>query len=430
MFPMKIELLYKGVQELVAIRDSHRVERVRPRTVDVHVTDENLIRNAIRAPIDSVSLQDFISSYKSFLIIVNDHARPTPTPKIIKVLLPFLENKKFKIVVASGTHKSPSEDDLRTLILGDFYDRLRKVTVLHDSKSGGFTTVGTTTRGTVVMLNGVINDFEGIIAINSIEPHYFAGFTGGRKSFLPGLAAYDTIEANHSMALLEESCIMNLKSNPLHLDLEEAAQMVAQNHPIFAINVVLDGTGKIAGAFAGDVVKQLYVGAKLATEIYSPTIENEPDILIAVVNPPLDQNLYQAQKGFENCRMTVKSGGIMILIASCYDGIGPKDYAEMLQSGQTVEELAMKFEQIKTNYQLGWHKVGSIPPFLVDKQLWIVSDIPKAVLSRMFIKGFSSIQDALDAAVREKGENTNILIIEDSASVCPTLPARLGNVSC
>lgn len=427
---MKVELLYKGVQKLVTMPDSHRMESVRPRTVDVHVTDEKLVLNAIGAPIDSVSLQDFISSYKSFLIIVNDHARPTPTPKIIKVLLPFLENKEFKIVVASGTHKSPSEDNLRTLILGDFYDRLRNVTVFHDSKSGDFTTVGTTTRGTVVMLNGIINDFEGIIAINSIEPHYFAGFTGGRKSFLPGLAAYDTIEANHSMALLEESCIMNLESNPLHLDLEEAAQMVMQNHPIFAINVVLDGTGKIAGAFAGDIIKQLYVGAKLATEIYSPTIENEPDILIAVVNPPLDQNLYQAQKGFENCRMIVKSGGIMILIASCYDGIGPKDYAEMLQSGRTVEDLAKKFEQIKMNYQLGWHKVGSIPPFLVDKQLWMVSDIPKAVLSRMFIRGFSSIQDALDTAVREKGENASILIVEDSASVCPTLSIGLGNASC
>ncbi|MHA1483727.1 MAG: lactate racemase domain-containing protein, partial [Candidatus Thorarchaeota archaeon] len=94
---MKVELLYKGVQKLVTIPDSHRVESVRPRTVDVHVTDEKLVLNAIGAPIDSVSLQDFISSYKSFLIIVNDHARPTPTPKIIKVLLPFLENKEFKI---------------------------------------------------------------------------------------------------------------------------------------------------------------------------------------------------------------------------------------------------------------------------------------------------------------------------------------------
>jgi len=421
---MKVELFYKGGQELVEIRASHRVESVRPRTVDVHVTEEKLIQNAIGAPIDSGTLQDFIDSYKSFLIVVNDHARATPTPKIIKVLLPLLENKKFKMVVASGTHTSPSEDDLRTLILGDFYDRLRRVTVLHDSRSGDFTTIGTTSRGTVVTLNQIINDFEAIIAINSIEPHYFAGFTGGRKSFLPGLAAYDTVEANHSMALLEESCIMNLKSNPLHQDLEEAAQMVVENHPTFAINVVLDGNGKIVGAFAGDVIKQLYEGARLATEIYSPVIENEPDILIAVVNAPLDQNLYQAQKGFENCRMTVKSGGIMILVASCYGGIGPQDYAEMLQSGRTVEELATKFEQVKMNYQLGWHKVGSIPPFLADKQLWMVSDIPKAVLGRMFIRGFPSIQDALDAAVKEKGENASILIVEDSSSVCPTLSIR------
>ena len=112
--------------------------------------------------------------------------------------------------------------------------------------------------------------------------------------------------------------------------------------------------------------------------------------------------------------------GIMILVASCYDGIGPDDYAGMLQSGSSPEDLAAKFEEIKVNYQLGWHKVGSIPPFLVDKELWMVTQLEQDSLDRMFFKGFKSVQKAIDAAIKKKGPNTTFLVVKDSANVCPT----------
>jgi nickel-dependent lactate racemase len=418
---MKLDIYYNGFNEGVQIPDSCQVEVVEPKVVKRTASEDDLIRGAIGNPIDAKPLKEFIDENESFLVIVNDHARPTPTPKILKHVMPLLRGKRFGFIVACGTHGPPSEDDLRNLILGEFYDELREDLTIHDAKTADFVNLGKTSKGTSIDINKIINEYQAFIPINSIEPHYFAGFTGGRKSFLPGISAYESIEENHSMALLEESKIMALKGNPLHEDFEEATRIILEDRPTFAINVVLDGEHNIVGAFSGEIFKQLYEGAKLAEEIYSPVAETTPDVLVSVVHSPLDQNLYQAQKGFESCLLAVKPGGILILVASCYDGIGPDDYTEMLQSGSSPEDLAAKFEEIKVNYQLGWHKVGSIPPFLIDKDLWMVTKLEQDSLDRMFIKGFKTAQEAIDAAIAKKGPNINFLVVKDSGNVCPRI---------
>ena len=417
-----IQFYYDGNDIDVKIPDGISVEVIKPLSLDLTKSEDEIISRSLKDPINSPSFQEFVKDHNSFLLILNDHARATPTPKLLKHILPLLDDKQMGIIIASGTHSLPSEEDLKSLILGEYYSELRELVAFHDAKAKGeFISLGTTSQGTEVRVSRIINEYEAIITINSIEPHYFAGFTGGRKSFLPGISEYFSIEANHSMALLDESRILKLKGNPLHEDLEEAAHLVTDSHPVFGINVVLDGSGKIVGSFTGDIFEQLYEGAELAKKVYAPPIKEAPDILFSVVHAPLDQNLYQAQKGFENCLYALKPGGIMILIASCYDEIGPKDYEAMLQSASTREGLAAKFEEIKSNYQLGWHKVGSIPTFLEDKELWMVTRISEKKLRRMFIRGFTDSQKAMDEAIKKLGINCKVLVVQDSANVCPVL---------
>jgi nickel-dependent lactate racemase len=419
---MKFSIYYDGNETEIDLPRGMNIESIQPRSLELNKTEDEIISDALNQPINAPTLTNFLQDFESILLIVNDHARATPTPKILKHLLPLLESKHLGIIIASGTHNLPSEDDIKNLILGENYSQLRKLTVFHNSKNPeSFEFLGKTTRGTEVRVNRIIEEYDAIITINSIEPHYFAGFTGGRKSFLPGIAAYQSIESNHSMALLKESRMLVLKGNPLHEDLEEAAHFITKNHPVFGINVVLDGSGKIVGAFSGNIFDQLYKGAELAKTIYAPELNEPVDILVSIVHSPLDQNLYQAQKGFENCLFALNPGGIMILVASCYDGIGPADYANMLQSAETPKELGNLFEEIKENYRLGWHKVGSIPTFLQDKELWMVTKIPDEQLSRMFIKGFDTIQKAIDEALKIKGQSSRILLVHDSANVCPVL---------
>ncbi|MHA1771559.1 MAG: nickel-dependent lactate racemase [Candidatus Thorarchaeota archaeon] len=418
---MKIEMIYKGLPVQIEIPESCKVTIVEPRSVKQEIEPSKMIKDALESPIDHVKFSEFVAQHKSFLLIINDHARSTPTPDILREILPLLREKQFRVIVASGTHASPNESDLREIILGEFYDELREKVVLHDSRNSKMINLGTTKRGTPVVLNAIVNDFEAIIAINSIEPHYFAGFTGGRKSILPGIAAFDTIEANHSMALLDEARLLQLKGNPLHEDLEEAAQMLARDHHIFAINIVQDGEKKIAHVVTGDMFKQLYEGAKTAQEIYAPKIDEPADLVISVVHPPLDHDLYQGAKGFENTRFALRKGGVLMLVAACQGGIGDKSYAEMMTCADSPEEMYKKFKEVIKHYQLGWHKVGSIPPFLAEHKLWFVTEIDDETVKKMHMRPFHDIQSAIDTAIETLGHDINILIVQDAGNVCPVI---------
>lgn len=416
---LRIKVEYSGSEEEIEIPDACNVNVVEPKSVETSESESAMIRNALSNPIESISFEEFIEKHESFLVIVNDHARRTPTPTVLKEILPFLQDEEFKIIIASGTHARPSEEDIRDLILGEFYDELRDSIIFHSAKESEMFELGETTRGTPLRFNGVLNDFEAFIPINSIEPHYFAGFTGGRKSLFPGVAAYDTVEANHSMALLEEAQLLRLKGNPLHEDMEEAVHMLLEDHPTFAINLVQDGAGKVAKALAGDIFKQLYIGAETAREIYAPEIDRPADLVLSVVHSPLDQDLYQGAKGFENTRMAVKDGGILILVAACPGGIGSEDYERMMTSSKSVEEMYQKFLEVKEDYELGWHKVGSVPPFLDKHELWMVTKMAEEKVCSMHMKGFKTVQAAIDAAIDKLGTDIDVLVVHDSGNVSP-----------
>lgn len=416
---MDVNLYYAGKTHAVHLPSDATVKILEPRKIDREKTDSQLIQEALRSPINAEPFDTFIAQYESFLVIVNDHARSTPTATLLKAILPYLDEKDFKIIVASGTHTQPTKEILRNTIFKDLYPKLKDKILLHDAKESATVEIGHTSRGTPVRLNRVITEFEAFIPINSIEPHYFAGYTGGRKSFIPGIAAYESIEANHSMALQESARILQLKGNPLHEDLEEAITMILEDHPTFAINAVLDGEGKIIQTIAGNIIEQLYQGAELARDIYAPEIEEKADILLSVVHPPLDKNLYQAQKGLENCKFAVKDGGIFILISECREGIGPEDYQEMLASGETLDELYDVFKKRVEHYELGWHKVGSIPEFLKTKEFWMVTTLSQETAKKIHVKPFSSIQQAFNEAIKKKGKDATIVIVKDSGNIAP-----------
>lgn len=418
---MKFDVLYAGEKTTIDIPESCNVQVVEPQPVDVDMDPAQIVDDALESPIDSPSFEEFIASHDSFLVIVNDYARRTPTPEILKVVLLYLEDVDFKIIVASGTHAKPTEKDLREQILGQFYEELKDRVILHDCKNDEMVNYGETSRGTPLKFNKTITEFDAIIAINSIEPHYFAGYTGGRKSILPGIAEYMTVERNHSMALDQRANVLALKGNPLHEDMKEAVGKVVDDYPTFGINVVQDGEGRIVGAVAGDIFKQLYKGAELAEEIYAPSIENKVDLLLSVVYPPLDHDLYQGAKGFENTKNVVRDGGIMALMVACPGGIGNEEYTEMMQCADSVEGLVKRFEEMQEHYELGAHKIGSIPPFLANKELWMVTEMSEETVESINLKKTLSPQAAVDMAYEKLGPDMDVLIVRDSGNVVPRL---------
>ena len=318
-----------------------------------------------------VSELDDLSDERT-LYIVNDNQRPTKTKKIIERIDIRPEDK---IIVASGSHRAPTERWI-TDTLGE-----RKNVIIHDARRSPVTFYGRTSLGNDIYLNSEIDNAERIVVITSVEPHYFAGFTGGRKSFLPGIAKYETIERNHTHALDKNARVLTLENNPVHEEMMEACRFVQDRKEVFCVNMVLDLEGTVASIESGDIVGSFFRACDLAREIYAVRIGKKYDTVITVASPPMDISLYQAQKAMENAKIALKDGGKLVLISQCRKGIGAPAFYDLLTSG-TPDEVA---EKIEKEYRLGWHKAAKMAEALKTYEVCVVTDLSKDLLEAIHI---------------------------------------------
>jgi nickel-dependent lactate racemase len=370
------------------------------------------------------SLEEFLRGGTRVLIIVNDATRPTPTAVILEGLLPALEEagltvENLTILVATGAHRAPTEEEFRQ-ILGGLYNTLRERCVHHDArKSADMIKLGTTRNGTPIELNKLLFKADRIIATGSVEPHYFAGFTGGRKAFLPGIASYKTIEANHKQALSSAARSLALEGNPVHEDMMDALPLIKA--PVFSVMTVLDKDQGVAAVTAGDLLASFYAAVEIARQIFCVSIPSKADIVVSVAKFPMDIDLYQSQKAIDNGAIALKDGGELILVSSCRDGIGDEAYAQLLTRASSPEDA---IERIKAGYKLGYHKAAKMAAVSSRAAVTAVTELQTEWLAGMFIESAASPQKALNKALeRAKVQGITkpaILILPDG---CVTVPA-------
>jgi lactate racemase len=371
----------------------------------------NSIAGALEEPLNSPSLKHFLDCAKNVLIIVNDATRPTPTAKVIDEIFEDLKPYNVTFIIAVGTHRELTDEEYAK-IFGKYRSRL--TIVLHDAKTSEMMYLGTTSRGTEVRINQLAGSADKIIVIGSAEPHYFAGYSGGRKAILPGIAAHETIRQNHKLALLPESKILTLKDNPVHEDMAEACKMVKTD--IFSIQTVLDTNHNIYFASAGDVFASHEACCEKVDELFSAEITEKADIIISVVKSPLNLDLYQSHKAVENAKSALKKGGIFILISECSEGIGNDNFYKLLSSCTTAEQVQSK---IAEGYKLGWHKAAKLAEFFVNAHLWAVTNMDSDVPEKIFIRPFENVKQAIEEAIEQKGQTAKMLFISDGANLVP-----------
>jgi len=240
---MKIDVPYGKDGSMSAnISDDVKVDFREANDVQIGDEDDN-IRTAINNPINSKSFKEFLNGAKKVLIIVNDATRPTPTKKVLEFIFDDLKQIEFNFIIATGAHRGPSQEEYLQ-IFGPYYDEIRDRIIVHDARvEEDMVYLGDSTNGTAMYVNKAGVEADKIIIISSVEPHYFAGYTGGRKSFLPGIAGYKTIEQNHKLALAPEAKALALNGNPVHEDMVDAIKTVKQE--IFSIMTVLDKHHKV-----------------------------------------------------------------------------------------------------------------------------------------------------------------------------------------
>ena len=409
---MKLKIAYgKSFQELLVDPDNTTVISMPGKKQAAPLSE--LITNAVLNPNSSLPLPAFLQDCRKLLVIVNDSTRGIPTAQLLENLRQYWDHLDVKYIVATGAHRPSTESELQQ-IFGSIYHSSRDLIFIHNAEKDPMIDLGKTSFDTPVQFNRIISEVDKIINLNSVEPHYFAGYTGGRKSFMPGIASYQSIEKNHSLAMLPSSSLLQLQRNPVHADMSEAVELIDKE--IFSLNTVLNSENMIIHISAGDWKASFQEAVKQAETIFLQPAPGQAEIVVAVVCPPLDEDLYQAQKGIENCRKVLKKNGIMILVAACPGGIGKDQFYQLLSSCQTPQEV---FKQIELSYHLGYHKAAKFADLMRDHQLWMVTDITVSQLEKINIRKFRTVNTALQEAISLKGKAARIIFNQDAGLVIP-----------
>ncbi len=382
---------------------------------EVKIGDETeVIRRALSNPIGSKSLSDFLKGARDVLFIVNDPTRPTPTARVLDIIEKDISGYPVSFIIASGVHRAPTPEEYLQIFSEKYYGKYKDRIFVHDGRKSEVVYLGTSKNGTEMEINKLGIDAHKIVIISSVEPHYFAGYTGGRKSFLPGIASYKTIEQNHKLALKREACALKLEGNPVHEDMIDALGTVKKE--IFTINTVLDKNHRIYAAAAGDIYKSMDEAVAKANEVFAARIPQKAEIVVSVAKFPSDIDLYQAQKAIDNAKYALADGGILILVAKCRSGIGDESFVNLLSSASSPKDA---LDRIERKFVLGYHKAAKMAEIGLWAQTWAVTDLEPQLLKKIFIRPFSSFQEALDEALKEKGKDAKVLVLLDGSLTIP-----------
>ncbi len=357
---------------------------------------------------------EFVRGAKDLLVIVNDQTRPTPTRLVLEAIESFLDETDLTFIIATGVHRGPTEEEYRQIFGDRLFEKYREKIRVHDARKDEMVYLGTSRAGTEMYVNKIGVDADRILAIGSVEPHYFAGYTGGRKSFLPGIASYRTIEQNHEHALEPGARSLSLEGNPVHEDMIDALDVVKKE--IFTIMTVLDKDHSIYAVTAGDIHGAFNEAIVRADEVFVAEIPKKAEVVVTAAKHPMDIDLYQSQKAMDNGKLALADGGIMILVSSCRDGVGEDAFVRLLSSADTPEGV---FEEIKKGYKLGYHKAGKMAEIFLRGDVRAVTALSDELIESIFITPEHDLQKAIDRALDEKGPGAQVLFLLDGSVTVP-----------
>ncbi len=410
---MKLEIPFGHRYETVAFPPGSKPDHI-GRTAGSKANEVSSVTRAIGRPAELPALPEYLHDLKDLLVVVNDGTRATPTGLILDSIHEALEAiPRLKIVVATGLHRAPTEEEYRR-ILGPTHDRFREVTFAHDGHAiEELTPVDC--GGVEILVHPALAEADRILVINSVEPHFFAGYTGGRKSFLPGLAGYPSVEASHAGAVSATAAPLRTAGNPVREFIDEKTRFLDPSR-VFAIQVVLDRFDKIVEVAAGNVDRAFALACAGAYKFYTMPVGQRYDIVLALVKPPLDINLYQAEKAWEHAKLALKPGGILICVSACGQGIGSEFYRRL---GEKYPDHSRWLMLADKPYEMGLHKLVRTARMWEQGELWLVSAIDDQTARRFWYEPKPSVQAAVDEAFAIQGQNASLLVIDDAALTVP-----------
>jgi nickel-dependent lactate racemase len=376
------------------------------------------IRRALDNPIGGKELKKLVEPGKKIAIVVTDYTRVCPEDIILPMLLDDLEAagvnlKDIIVIIGTGVHRPMTEKEMQ-----EKFGVLDRVSVINNEpfNEEKLKYLGKTSTGGPIFINNEVASADFVIAVGVVEPHQYAGFSGGRKLVAVGAAGIQTITHVHQPKFIdaEGTRLCSLEGNPFHRELVEIA---GKTNLKFAVNVVLDARHKLVRCFAGDPTASFEEAAKLACELYVKKVPEGADILVLGVGHPKDVDLYQSSRGFTYAyfasKPAVKEGGIIILATPCLEGTGNAAFENLLRRSCTPSEAVKKGKKI--GFEAGEQRAYMVAKVLEHAKVIVVgSSIPQKVLQEMFFDSAKTVDEALSKAFKIAGKNAKVLVIPHS----------------
>ena len=415
-------------REHISVRLAAELLEPRP---SAHIGDERkAIEAALRHPIGSAPLEAIVRPGEQIAIVVNDITRLCRTELMLPPIVDALsragisDNDIF-IVFALGIHREQTEAERRQIVGEEIYGRFRMFDHI-STDSADLVYVGTTSFGNRVEINKQVWEADCIILTGEIIYHLIAGYSGGRKSLVPGVAGFDTTTFNHRMIFDPRCRVGLLDGNPAHEDLLEACRLI---DPDFILNLVLTPEGKLARAVAGHYDLAHREGCRAVDEMMRVPVEEPFDLIVASAGGfPLDIDLRQAHKPLENACHALRPGGSILFYAECSNGAGIRSFEEYVERFDSHEEMRFALER---KFVVGGHKAYWVTRLGREYDIHLVSTLDAHFVERCRLKHvpIAEHQATLECLLSKAGTAGRVAVMPHAAFALPTLdfvPAEIG----
>ncbi|MGI5930544.1 nickel-dependent lactate racemase [Pseudoflavonifractor sp.] len=384
------------------------------------LSQEELVREALEHPIGTPKLSVMAEGKKKVVIIASDHTRPVPSKIIMPQMLAEIRkgnpDADITILISTGCHRETTKEELVNKFGPDIV--AKEKIVIHDCDDPTQVSLGKLPSGGELIVDRLAVEADLLVAEGFIEPHFFAGFSGGRKSVLPGIASRKTVIYNHNAEFIASDRARTgiVDGNPIHIDMLYAARAA---HLAFICNVVINSDKEVIYAVSGDVDQAHIAGREfLSSKCKVDSVMS--DIVISTNGGyPLDQNIYQAVKGMTAAEATVKEGGVIIMLAKSNDGHGGAEFYKTFKEEKDLNRMMATFLATpKDQTRIDQWQSQIFARLLMRATVIYISDAPDDMVSDLHMVPAHSLEEAMKKAEEIVGNpNASVCAIPDGVSV-------------
>jgi nickel-dependent lactate racemase len=383
---------------------------------------ENRFYEACRKPIASPPLREIVRPGERVVIVTSDGTRPVPNRQLIPWILRHLDlsSNDVTILLGNGSHRANTAQEIAAMFGPEVNSQIRILN--HDAfDPEQHEYVGCTTAGEKAYLNRVYMQADRRIVVGFIEPHFFAGFSGGAKGIVPGIASIETILQVHSFDLIAHpmSCWGTVDDNPIR---QEVEYLVRQCPPDFMVNVTLNSDKAITAVFAGDYVQAHRAGCQRAREETMQVVPRRfPLAITSNSGYPLDQNLYQAVKGISAAARVVEPGGTILIASECCDGIPDHgNFGPLMRIGSSPEDILRHIQSLEKPILDQWE--AQLYVYLMQQyDIGLYSSLSPGVVQSCKLRPVADLQAEVEEKIRTLGPHPAVAVLPDGPLTIPCL---------